>query len=253
MALTPGGRHGGAAVWRAQFGRCILQVVGSAVSLRVDLGVGLEAEPGLLDVELHLVGERRDEHRLQQLVVVGAHLDVADGRRRSSGLRAPCATLTGSLDLALVAAAANRSNAVFEAIVAELVVLAGEALLERRRVGIELRQRVVVIFAHLLDDADAVLADGARRAQRAAVVGVPVHLEPGVLAGLDQQQHVVAPVAGDHRVRARGLDLGDVRREVLHLLQRVQLVADDLDVGALLGEHLRAPRRRPPCRTSSPG
>ena len=43
-------------------------------------------------------------------------------------------------------------------------------------------------------------------------------------------------------VGARSLDLRDVRREVLHLLQRVKLVADDLDVGALLGQHLA--RRR---------
>jgi hypothetical protein len=34
-------------------------------------------------------------------------------------------------------------------------------------------------------------------------------------------------------VGARGLDLGDVRREVAHLRERVQVLADDLHVGRL--------------------
>ena len=48
--------------------------------------------------------------------------------------------------------------------------------------------------------------------------------------------HVRAPVAGQQRLRARGLDLGDVGREVLDLAERDQLVADHLHVGPELGE-----------------
>src|SRR6516225_539906 len=47
--------------------------------LGVDLDVGLEAEPGLLGVEFDFVGEGRDEQWLEKLVIVGPHLDLADG------------------------------------------------------------------------------------------------------------------------------------------------------------------------------
>ena len=67
-----------------------------------------------------------------------------------------------------------------------------------------------------------------------AVVGVELDVvQAGVVGRLDQERQVGAPVAGDHGVGARRLDLGDVGREVAHLRQRVQVFADDLHVGAL--------------------
>ena len=85
---------------------------------------------------------------------------------------------------------------------------------------------------------EARLLDRGRPARAAGIVGVPVDLQAGVGRGLQQQGEVLAPVAGNHRVGAGGLDLGDVGGEVRHLQQRVQLVADHLDVGTLGLQHL---------------
>ena len=92
-----------------------------------------------------------------------------------------------------------------------------------------------------------------RAAGAARIVGVPVDLQARVGRRLEQQREVLAPVAGDDAVGARRLDLRDVGREVGDLEQRVQLVADDLDVGALLLELLHGLAAAPPGRTSSPG
>src|SRR5215470_10650198 len=91
-------------------------------------------------------------------------------------------------------------------------------------------------FRDLLDAPDRRVAHDGRRADRTGVVGIEVDAQACVLRGPDEQRHVVAPVARDDRVCARGLDLRDVRGEVLYLAKRVQVVADDLDVGALAGK-----------------
>jgi hypothetical protein len=57
--------------------------------------------------------------------------------------------------------------------------------------------------------------------------------KPALPGGLDQQRQVVAPVAGDDRLRAAGLDLGGIGQEVLHAAHRVQLVAHDLHIRPL--------------------
>ena len=90
---------------------------------------------------------------------------------------------------------------------------------------------VRVPLGHCHHAADAGFSDGRRRAERVAVEGV----EPGIAAdfaqGAHQQRQVVAPIAGEHRLRAAGLDLGRAGQEVAHLALRMQLVADDLHVG----------------------
>src|SRR5215475_7802251 len=48
--------------------------------LRIDLAVGHEPEPGVLDVVLGLVRHRREEQRLEQLVIVRPQLDLAESR-----------------------------------------------------------------------------------------------------------------------------------------------------------------------------
>ena len=53
---------------------------------------------------------------------------------------------------------------------------------------------------------------------------------------LAETDHVGAPIAGDHGIGARGVDLGGIGCEVLDLADRMQLVADDLDIRALLAE-----------------
>ena len=94
-----------------QFGRSILQVVGSMVCAVSTLATSLPAPAGLLLVERLLVVAARRTRRCRSA-------GRTDGRpcawcpcrrraRRSPCLRAPVATLTGSIDLALSAAAAN--------------------------------------------------------------------------------------------------------------------------------------------------
>jgi hypothetical protein len=50
---------------------------------------------------------------------------------------------------------------------------------------------------------------------------------------LEDKAEVLAPVARDHHLAARRHDLGDVGSEVLDLLERVVLFADDLLVPGL--------------------
>src|SRR5258706_437062 len=59
-----------------------------------------------------------------------------------------------------------------------------------------------------------------------------------IITGLEQQRHVLCPVAGNDGVSAGRLDLGYVRCEIGDLLERVELVADDLDVRPFGGQHL---------------
>jgi hypothetical protein len=88
------------------------------------------------------------------------------------------------------------------------------------------------------------LLDGGRTAGTARVIRVPVDLQSGIGGSLQQQGKVLAPIAGYHGVGARCLDLGDVGSEVGDLEQRMQFVADDLDVGPLGGQHF-------PCRRTN--
>ena len=97
------------------------------------------------------------------------------------------------------------------------------------------------------------LLDRGRAAGAAGIIGIPVHLQPGVGGGLEQQREILAPVAGDDGVGAGRLDLGDVGREIGDLEQRMQFVADDLDVRPLGGQHAPCRRCAPIRRTNSPG
>src|SRR5690606_14450394 len=82
------------------------------------------------------------------------------------------------------------------------------------------------------------VAHGGRHAGGAGIVGVEVRVQAGILGGLDHEGEVGAPVAGDDGVGAGRLDLADVGREVTHLGQRMEVLADDLDVRALALEIL---------------
>ena len=81
--------------------------------------------------------------------------------------------------------------------------------------------------------AHAGIAQRRRHAQCIAIEGVELALITHVLRGLDQQCQVIAPVPGQHRLRAAGLDFHGIRNEVLHPPQRMQLVPDDLHIGTL--------------------
>jgi len=99
-----------------------------------------------------------------------------------------------------------------------------------------LAAHVVVRVGHLEHAAGAALAQRRRRAGHTGVVGEELAVVAAFVGGLDQQRQVGTPVASDHGVGARGLDLGDVGREIAHLCQWVQVFTHDLHVGALAGQ-----------------
>jgi len=84
--------------------------------------------------------------------------------------------------------------------------------------------------------AHAGLGQHAGHTQRVAVKRVELTFKADVLGGFDQQRQVVAKIAGQHGLRAALFDLDGVGQKVLDARHRVQLVADDLHVGALLGQ-----------------
>ena len=109
-----------------------------------------------------------------------------------------------------------------------------EVLGEGRRllaigVGEERRQRVVP---------QRRIASVGNVARLVDPVGEKARLEPRIPGGLHEQQQVVRPVARDHRVGRRFLDLGDVGREILDLVHVVDHVSDDR-IAVLLGVFAR--------------
>jgi hypothetical protein len=58
-----------------------------------------------------------------------------------------------------------------------------------------------------LSDILAGLTDGRRAADDAGINRVKIRLQARLLGRLDQQRHVVTPVAGNDAIRARRLDL----------------------------------------------
>ena len=119
--------------------------------------------------------------------------------------------------------------------------LAGTTVLLQEGVGKSFhlgRRHVGVPFADLeYAVVQTRLFDGRGRTGTPSVVRVPVDLQARVGSCLEQQRHVIAPVASDDSVCARGFDLGHIRREVRDLQQRVQFVAHHLHIGALGLEH----------------
>jgi hypothetical protein len=97
------------------------------------------------------------------------------------------------------------------------------------------------VTVELHDRGQAVLAGRSNRGRAANQVRekrVEPHVEPGIDRGLDQEVEVAVVIAGDDALRAGGLDLGHIGREVLHLAEWHQFVADDLDVGTQLRQPL---------------
>ncbi len=120
----------------------------------------------------------------------------------------------------------------------EIVVVGGPELLGPA-LGVRLAglHRDVLVERH--DRAHLAVSGGADRGGAAAQVRVHrvvADVEPRVHAALDQEGHVGSPVAGDERLGPRGLDLGDVGREVLDLAERDQLVAHHLHVRTNLAQ-----------------
>ena len=85
---------------------------------------------------------------------------------------------------------------------------------------------------------NARLAHRRRRTQRIAVEGEEARLQPRIARGLDQQRQIIAPVAGNDRIRARGRDTRDVRRKILHLADRMQHLANNGHIRPLLAQLL---------------
>src|SRR5581483_7472683 len=155
--------------------------------LGVDFAVGDEADLRPLEGMLHLVRHGRNEQRLQQLMIIGAHLDRAERRRHRQLLERP-GDFDGVVRFRLLRRLGEHLHHGLDAPVAVFVFLAGETLFECGDRRIELGRDVLMPLAHLLYLADAGLSDRRRRAEPARVIRVPYAVIPGVLAGLDQQQ-----------------------------------------------------------------
>ena len=198
------------------------------------------AEAGAFGVVLHALLEGADEVLADDLVVVLAHRrleaeEVLDRevfqRERDLGRIDRARLVHRRLEILEDGAEAGRREV-------ELVLVA-EALGEGLGFGVaDLRRHVFAERHHRQHAVVAADADRRRPAGQVGIEGVVAQVGAGIDAGLDQQVHVRAPVAGHQRLRARGLDLGDVGREVLDLAERDQLVADDLHVGPELAEEV---------------
>ena len=86
---------------------------------------------------------------------------------------------------------------------------------------------------HRVDCAHASLANGCRRTEGIAIEGAELESSAEPAHGLDQEREVIAPVAGEDRLRSTGLNLGGIGQEVLDAPQRMQFIADVVDVGSL--------------------
>src|SRR5690349_8837389 len=61
-------------------------------------------------------------------------------------------------------------------------------------------------------------------------VRVVFNAKSSIVARLDEQNEIRTPVPGNQSLRAGSLDLADIRRKVLRLAERHQLVADNPDL-----------------------
>src|SRR5690606_973873 len=106
---------------------------------------------------------------------------------------------------------------------------------------LEALDQFTALVAFIVDVADTdifhaiqpAFAHGGGRALQHGVIGVEVGVESGRTGGADQQGKVGAPVTGDDGVSAGGDDLRNVRREILHFTDGVEIIAHDFDVRAL--------------------
>ena len=100
---------------------------------------------------------------------------------------------------------------------------------------------IEVPLGHGQHRAHTSIPQGRWHAQRIAVEGVELDVQPQVSHRFDQQCQIVAPVARHHRLGAAGADFGGIGQEVLHPAHWVQLLANDLNVWPLGGDHLAGP------------
>ena len=219
-------------------GRFILHVVGSVSSATGTLNSVFQPSPVPSEFEFHVLGEHRLVVRVQQLVVVLAH-DIRGAEQvlllhaleRQRDLQ--CIGGAGLVDRAGQHVELRDAGKSDEA----EVVRCAPALEEFRGLGVVLLHRdVLMVFHDRGKPAFAVRADRRRGADYMRKIGVVADIQPGIDAGLDQQVEVGPVVPGDQRLRAGRLDLGDIRRKILDLHQRDELVGDDLDVGTILAE-----------------
>ncbi|OMP13875.1 hypothetical protein COLO4_00759, partial [Corchorus olitorius] len=196
--------------------------------------VGLPAVAGIFLVELDALAvgllPGGDEERLLALVVRRAHLE---GAIQAVDLHAfeGLGHLGGFCRLGLLDGLGQHGDAGIRR--HEVVVVVVLLLVALDDIGALV---AVVVDVPVADELHMVGTSGAHRRRHAgggAVVRVEIGVEARILAGLDEQSQVAAPVAGDDGIGAGRFDLRHIRREILHLRQRVQIFTHDLDVRTL--------------------
>src|SRR6185312_11106448 len=116
--------------------------------LALHLGVGLPAESRSFAVVFDVPGQSRDEQRLQQLVIVGAHFDLAERRRHFHAFHR-ARHLDRIVGLRLFCRRGEHVPHRLGAPVGVLVFLARVAFAERGDRRIELWRGIAVPFRHL--------------------------------------------------------------------------------------------------------
>ena len=168
-------------------------------------------------------------------MIGGAHFDFA-----GVGLELHAFELVGDLlgidRLGLLDRPGQHVHLVVDPQVVESEVLRRAAVFRVERIGELLslvRLDVGVVLGDLLHLAFARGTNSGHHAQATEVIGIESCIQAGILGRLDQKSGIVTPVAANDHVGTGRLDLGDIGREILHLDDRVQVVAYDLNVGPL--------------------
>src|SRR4029077_12138247 len=180
--------------------------------LRGDLAGHLPAPSSALLVERLILANRTqfgDVHRLEELVILGAHETVA-------------AVIDGDFHTVELGRDLDRVERLrFLRRFDEHADLVDGTRIEKGHVGLgaerflELNsRRIELVRDAFADYVDAIrqvgLLDRRRPASTAGIIGVPVDLQSGIGGGLEQQSEILTPIAGDNAVGAGSLDLGDI-------------------------------------------
>src|SRR5258705_1102172 len=196
-----------------------------------DHRVGSPAVSTVFPVVTHALcsgsGERRDEHRIEKLVILRTHPQLTGVAGDTHALER-LGDSKGFDGLRLIRCRDQHAQHVPELL--ETPVVAGfflEVVGESRAARI---RRVTDPRYQDLQIAFTGAADGRRQPFQRSSEHKILDVQSGLPAGPDQEREVASPVTGDYSVRAGSFHLGHIRGEVLDLCKRVKIVADDGNV-----------------------
>jgi len=87
-------------------------------------------------------------------------------------------------------------------------------------------------YAHDLQVIDTIFLDGSGSTKAGTINGVNRDVQIGILQGFDQQRRSLPQLASENGIGTGGFDLGGIAGKILDLAEWMQVIANDLDVGA---------------------